>query len=92
MCVCVCVCVLYILQKRAVRYIHKASYNSHTGPLYKNYSVLKLSYQHEYEVLLSTHAFVSGDLPRSIDNVCKYNCDMQADHQTMQSNKIQIDH
>ena len=35
-----------LLQKRAIRYIDNASYNSHTEPLFKKYNILKLHDQY----------------------------------------------
>ena len=61
---------------RSRRYIHKASYNSHTELLFpKKYSILKLHDQYEYENLLFMHRFANGNLPRSFDNILKYNHD-----------------
>ncbi len=38
-----------ILQKRAIRIIHQATYNAHTEPLFKKANVLKLVDLYEYE-------------------------------------------
>ena len=64
------------MQKKAIRYIHNASYNSHAEPLFKTYNILKLQDQYEYETLLFMH---------------KYNRDVLTGYKTRQSNMIQID-
>ncbi len=79
------------MQKRAIRYIHKASYNSHTEPIFQKYNILKLHDLYEYETLLFMYGFANANLPRSFDNICKYNCDMVTGYKTRQSNMIQID-
>jgi len=79
-----------LLQKRVIRYIDKSSYNSHTEPLFKKYNILKLYDHYEYEIMLSMHDFANGNLPRSFDNIFKYNRDMLTGYKTRQSNMTQI--
>ena len=52
---------------------------------------MKLHDQYEFKTLLFLHAFANGNLPRSFDNIFKYNLDMLTGHKTRQSNMIQID-
>ena len=80
-----------LLQKRAIRYIHKASYNSHTEPLFNQIQYLKLRDLYEYETLLFMHGFANGNLPSSFDNVFKYSRDVLAGHRRSQLNIRQID-
>ncbi len=79
-----------ILQKRAIRYIHNAQYNSHTEPLFKSLNILKLIDQFNYESLLFMHDFDNSKLPRSFDNTFKYNRDNQVNRRTRQSNMLHI--
>ena len=80
-----------ILQKRARRYINKASYNSHTEPLYKKSGVLKVTDQYNCEVILFMHDYVTNKLPISFNSTFKYHRDIQDDRQTRQSNLFYID-
>jgi hypothetical protein len=58
-----------ILQKRAVRLINRATYNSHTEPLFIHVKILKLNDQYEYEVALFMYDYVTNKLPISFHNV-----------------------
>ena len=79
-----------ILQKRAVRIINRAAYNSHTEPLFKRMKILKLNDQYEYEVALFMYDYVANKLPPSFQNVYRNNQEIQATHQTRQANHIHI--
>jgi hypothetical protein len=79
-----------ILQKRAVRLINRATYNSHTEPLFKHVKILKLNDQYEYEVALFMYDYVTNKLPISFHNVYRNNHEIQTTHQTRQANFIHI--
>ena len=80
-----------LLQKRAIRYIHKENYNSHKENLFRKCKLLKLREQYEYETLLFINGFADDNLPRSFDHIFKYNRDVLTAHHPRQSNMIQID-
>ena len=46
-----------ILQKKAIRYIHKAHYNAHTKPLFYASNVLNIKYTYLLEVAKFMHDF-----------------------------------
>ena len=52
-----------ILQKRAIRTICRANYNSHTEPLFKKLNIMKLKEQYEYEAAILMYKFVHNKLP-----------------------------
>ena len=54
------------IQKRALRTIHNARYNSHTDPLFKQSGIIKVSDQYQLEVMLFMHDYFHNKLrPRS---------------------------
>ena len=55
------------LQKRALRVIHNAPYNSHTDPKFRKSNILKLNDLFEYQSLICMHDYLSGKLPISFD-------------------------
>ena len=79
-----------ILQKRAIRTISKANFNSHTEPLLKQLSILKLKDLYEYEVALFMYKFTKKELPLSFQHTFNYNHEIYANHSTRQSSKIYI--
>ncbi len=80
-----------ILQKRAIRTIHRSNYNSHTEPLFKSSGILKVKDLYESQVALFMHDYVCKKLPSSFDNTFKHNYEIQEAHQTRQSNLIFIE-
>ena len=80
-----------LLQKRAIRLINRASYNSHTEPLFKISNILKLNDLYKYEVILFMHSYVMGTLPQSFSNIFKYNHEGQGTLLTRQSNLLHIE-
>ena len=78
------------LQKRAIRTINKAAYNSHTDPLFHSSQVLKLQDLYRYQSALFMHDYVSNNLPASFKNIFSYNRDIQTIHQTRQSDLLYI--
>ena len=79
------------LQKHAIRTIHRAQYNSHTEPLFKNSGILRVSDLYESEVTLFMHDYIHHKLPSSFDNTFKHNYEIQESHQTRQSNLLFIE-
>ena len=67
----------FMLQKRAIRAISKAAYNSHTDPIFKRLNILKVEDLYEYEVALFMHKYCNKCLPKSFDNCFKFNYDIQ---------------
>lgn len=80
----------YLLQKRAVRIINKANYNSHTEPLFRASHILKLHDQYKYDILMFMLDYKSNNLPPSFNNVYKSNCEKQTTYSTRQSNQLNI--
>ena len=56
-----------LLQKRAIRTIHNAFYNSHTDPKFRKSKLLKLHDIFEYQSLLFTYDYLNNKLPSSFD-------------------------
>ena len=80
-----------ILQKRAIRIINKAQYNSHTEPLFKKSKILKVKDLFEYHVIQFMNDFLMRKLPSSFDKTYRLNCEIQATHHTRQHNQIFIE-
>ncbi len=81
---------LALMQKKAIRYIANASYNSHTEPLLKKLNILNIWDLHEYEVTLFMYKFVNHTLPQSFEWVYSFNYEIQADRVTRQSSLMHI--
>ncbi len=79
------------LQKRAVRIINKATYNSHTDPLFKKSEILKLSDLYEHQAALFMNDYVMARLPHSFRDSFRFNCDIQETYLTRQSNLVRIE-
>lgn len=77
-----------ILQKRALRVINKASYNSHTDPLFKSSKILKLNDLYEHKVILFMHDFITNKLPSSFNSIYIFNHDLPHSRVTRQSNHL----
>ena len=75
-----------ILQKKAIRCIHKANYTIHTDPLFKHSKIKKLTDIYETQVLLFIHNYVSNKLPDSFNGTFVLNRDMMTSYITRQSN------
>jgi hypothetical protein len=80
-----------ILQKRAIRTIHRSNYNSHTEPLFKSSGILNVKDLYDFQVALFMHDYVCKKLPSSFDNIFRRNCEVQDSHQTRQSNLLFIE-
>jgi hypothetical protein len=60
---------LVVLQKKAIRIIHKSAYNSHTPPLFRKINVLPIKELSIYTKLLFFYDFIRWRLPNSFDGV-----------------------
>ena len=78
-------------QKRAVRIINKALYNSHTDSLFKKSEILKLGDLHEHQAALFVNDYIMGRLPHSFGDLFRFNCDIQEAYLTRQSSLIKIE-
>ncbi len=79
-----------LLQKRALRIIHNATYNSHTEPLFKSASILKLVDLYEYQTVLFMYDYCNNKLPISFRSVFKFNHEIQVTRPTRQSKLLHI--
>ena len=81
---------LEILQKRAIRTINRAHFNSHTEPLFKSSAVLKVSDQYIFQVTMFMYDYTHGNLPNSFNRTYLYNHEIHRHLQTRQSNMLYI--
>ncbi len=80
-----------ILQKRAIRVINGAGYNSHTEPLFKKSQILKLNDLYEQEVVLFMFKYMNKKLPLSFDRTFIKNHEIQNNYSTRRANLIYIE-
>jgi hypothetical protein len=80
-----------VLQKRAIRTICKAKYNSHTEPLFKKLEILNIKDQFQYEVTLFMNKYRQHQLPYSFHKVFSFNHEIQGRHTTRLSNQLYIE-
>ena len=78
------------LQKRAIRTIHKSTYNSHTDPLFNTSQILKISDLYQSQIALFMYDYIHHKLPGSFENVFLYQRDVQTTYETRQSDKLYI--
>ena len=78
-----------ILQKRAIRLIDQAHYNSHSEPIFNKLNILKISDQYELDVVLFMNKFQNKKLPTSFHD--RYNHEVHASHITTQSKQIYME-
>ena len=76
------------LQKRAIRYINKSSYNSHTSPLFRNSKILKLKDLYEFHVINFMFKYDRGLLPTSLSTICQHQYNVNTSHNTRNINLI----
>ena len=79
-----------VLQKRALRTMNNAKYNSHTEPLFKTAEILKVKDLYEYQILLFMYDYCHNKLPKSFNSTYKYNHEIQILQRTRQSDLIYI--
>ena len=80
-----------MLQKRAIRTINKAAFNSHTDPLFHSAQILKLDDLYQYSSALFMYDYINNNLPRSFDNIFSLNKDIQTTYVTRQSDQLYIE-
>ena len=73
---------MFLLQKRALRYIHNATYNSHTDPLFKNSEILKLDDIYEQQTVLFMYDYINHRLPISFNHMFKLKSEMVTGYNT----------
>lgn len=59
---------LFILQKKAVRILSKASYHAHTDPIFKAFRLLKIKDIRYFQILGFMYRFINGTLPLRFKN------------------------
>ena len=79
-----------MLQKRAIRIVSKSNYNSHTEPLFRSNSVLKLCDMHQYESLMFMYDYKAHNLPISFDSTFPLNRDVNYARITRQSEQFYV--
>ena len=79
-----------ILQKRALPFINKAHYNSHTDSLFKKSQILKIKDMYEFQTALFMHDYRANKMPFSFDNVLKQNCEFREHRLTRQSDLLNV--
>ena len=57
-----------ILQKKAIRYIESAKYNSHSDPLFYKYNILKFEDLKVYNQAVFMYKYTYNQLPTSFNN------------------------
>ncbi len=80
----------FLLQKRALRTILNAPYNSHTEPLFKSAGILKLEDLYEFQTVLFMYDYCNNNLPLSFSSVFKFNYEIQVVRPTRQSKLMHI--
>ena len=81
---------LVILQKRAIRIINNAPYNSHTDPKFKSSKILKIPDLFIYQSLLFMYDFLSNKLPSSFNGMFSTNEERPNTRPTRQSKLFYI--
>ena len=79
-----------ILQKRAIRTIHNAHYNSHTEPLFKKSKILKFDDLYTFSTLSCMRDYKHDDLPLSFRTMFAHNHDLPHARVTRAMNKFHI--
>jgi hypothetical protein len=80
-----------MLQKRAIRTINKAHYNSHTDPLFNKKWYLESKWSLWVSSSLVMPDYITNTLPLSFNKTYKFNYEIQEDHQTRQSKLLYIE-
>jgi len=73
------------MQKRAIRSINNAPYNSHTDPLFKSNNILKLTDMYKTQSSLFAHDCKNNNLPKSFMDYFTFNNNIS----TRQVNQVQ---
>lgn len=78
-----------ILQKKAIRIISLANYNSHSIPLLKKHRILKLSDLYNCDILKFMYDVTNKSLPKPITNTYTYNTDIH-NYNTRQNRQVHV--
>ena len=79
-----------LLQKRAIRLINNAKYNSHTDPHFHSSRILKLADLVEYQAALFAFDLNTKKLPISFTEIFTFNRDMPNARVTRQSDHLYV--
>jgi len=79
-----------LLQKRAIRLINNAKYNSHTDPLFRSSHILKLADLVEYQAALFAFDLNTKKLPISFNDIFTFNRDLPNTRVTRQSDHLYV--
>jgi len=79
-----------LLQKRVIRLINNARYNSHTDPLFRTSHLMKLTDIFEYQAALFVFDFKSNKLPVSFNDIFTFNRNMSHSRVTRQFNCLYV--
>ena len=79
------------LQKRAIRTINLALYNSHTDPLFRESKIIKLKDMYLLNVLVFMHEYKLNELPDSFGSSFTANNQIQLAHRTRQSHLLYVE-
>jgi hypothetical protein len=79
-----------LLQKRAIRLINNAKYNSHTDPLFRGSHILKLVDIVEYQAALFAFDLNTKKLPISFNDIFTFNRDLPNTRVTRQSDNLYV--
>ncbi len=83
---------LTLMQKRAIRYITRSNFNSHTEPLLKQLNILNIKDLYEYEVTLFMYKYINNiKLPQSFRRVYQMNREVRKQRETRQSSLLHIE-
>ena len=70
-----------ILQKKAIRNVHKTKYNEHTMPLFRSSKILKIEDMYKLQLLMFMFSYYRNILPSPLYSLFTRNCDIH-DHYT----------
>ena len=79
-----------LLQKRAIRLINNAKYNSHTDPRFRSSRILKLADLVEYQAALFAFDLNTKKLPISFNDIFTFNRDLPNARVTRQSDHLYV--
>ena len=79
-----------LLQKRAIRLINNAKYNSHTDPLFRSSHILKLADLVEYQSALFAFDLNIKKVPISFNDIFSFNRDLPNARVTRQSDHLYV--
>ena len=82
---------LLILQKRIVRVLARAPFNSHTSALFQDLGILKIEQINIYQVGEFMHRYTHNQLPNAFCNYFKYISDQHSHYTRNKGNKYLVD-